>query len=157
MSDIDSVRRKLLGPKLYESCANGEASDFDLGARFALLKNRFSCLRGCQLDDMISACRLNTVGETCKNEVTDNAFSTCLANLDTSKECGICMDETEEDIEPYCKEGHTFHESCIKQWVTSQDNRGVRASCPMCRGQLSPALREDEEEEEDNGVVGIKV
>ena len=58
-----------------------------------------------------------------------------------NEECGMCM---EEFVAPCkitvlaCNENHYFHQECIDQWVEFNTDKGVTATCPMCRKDIDP-------------------
>jgi hypothetical protein len=61
---------------------------------------------------------------------------------DLDNECAICLLELEEEDEDEegglvlgC--GHRFHAACVEQWVDRSNGLGMRATCPMCRADIT--------------------
>ena len=71
-------------------------------------------------------------------------------------ECGICMEQikSKDIFKTNC--GHTFHNSCITQWLLP------KSSCPICRNNLTKdigqnsdtgsEISDEDEDEDDDGV-----
>jgi hypothetical protein len=64
------------------------------------------------------------------------------ADEEPPDECAICLLELEEEDEDDegglvlgC--GHRFHAACVEQWVDRSHSKGMRATCPMCRADLT--------------------
>lgn len=75
----------------------------------------------------------NVVQETCmkKNTVKLNEYNNKIHKIVSTyeTECTICLDVIEKNticVKLPCL--HSYHEKCIKKWLTTKD-----ASCPICR------------------------
>lgn len=60
--------------------------------------------------------------------------------------CSICMEiitkkeyNSNRTIVPDCK--HTFHTSCLNEWVKTKTSNGNKVDCPTCRGDI---IREED-------------
>jgi len=81
----------------------------------------------------ILCCTLNTsvvhMILTDKSNIQPTLSPYIPVNIDTSKECCICMDKnTNNWVDIPC--GHSFHNECIIQWYQTSN------TCPICRSAL---------------------
>jgi len=69
--------------------------------------------------------------------------------------CSICLADmnSADDVELE-KCGHSFHSSCIGEWIRRDKN-----TCPCCRSPISAELEEDEPppliEDDDHDIIDI--
>jgi hypothetical protein len=61
--------------------------------------------------------------------------------LDSKAQCSICLDEFEPlDLSLVTPCGHSFHEHCLRRWLTHQAYKTSGLSCALCRQRLSEPL-----------------
>lgn len=57
----------------------------------------------------------------------------------SNKDCSVCLDvvdETKGNADTVKPCGHTFHSTCLSQWLVSKND-----TCPMCRGKVQSIVR----------------
>lgn len=63
------------------------------------------------------------------------------SGLESKVHCPICLDELEpNDLSLITPCGHSFHEHCLRRWLTHQACKKARLSCALCRQRLSETL-----------------
>lgn len=63
-------------------------------------------------------------------------FSSVLIDMGDSRDCTICFEAFEENVEVIqlkCSKKHIYHFDCLQEWI----KRG-RETCPICRQEIQP-------------------
>lgn len=134
---MDTIRRVLLGPKLYELCVEKKATKSHLEERAQLLTKKIG--NKCSIDDLIDICELKSTFSTeCRDEFENKSLTSFNSLLESQTECPICFEDLDETYQTFGYCGHMFHKKCLDEWKSSPGLKNP--GCPVCRGEPLPEL-----------------
>ncbi len=133
---MDTVRKVLLGPQLYELCSQKKATLNHLEERVQLLSKKIGT--NCSVKDLVDMCDLKSSSDVCTNSGDNKGVMTLNSILENQTECSICFEELDETYKTFGYCGHMFHKDCLDKWNSSP---GIKnPGCPMCRGPPLPTM-----------------
>jgi len=84
-----------------------------------------------EIEDIINNDNFTEKEQTTIN-IEPKKYCDIVNNLDSQKECPICLEEFKPDDEVYKLEcNHNYHKSCLDTWFVRQN------SCPMCKKNIN--------------------
>lgn len=132
MNSNDLLNRMLDYDAYIESLLNGIHIEENQSAppMYNILQTMHTCLRT-NINQFIEESRLITQNEDAL-PISEFHLKIHSMRAKEEKECSICLDVIEKgSVCSMLPCVHTFHEKCIKTWLTMN-----KSTCPECRNQI---------------------